>query len=316
MGHVQEVLELLPEPRADEIMLRQDAIAAGYTDRDLAKLVRGGHLAKPRRGAYVDGQLWRSLTPEGQHRLLSRSVLRQASTRLVLSHGSALPEFDGPRWGLPRDVVDVTRRDRRAGRYEAGVRQHQGLLLAGDVECRGGVDVTSGTRTAIDITTTATVEQALVAVNHLLHAGHTSMQLIRERYRPMVHHPNTLHTDLVLRLADPRIESVAESRAFYLMWRGSIPAPQPQFEIRNGSVLVAALDFAWPQRKAWLEVDGEAKYVKLRREGESVTDVVLREKRREDLIREWTGWRCVRITWADLSHPHETVRRILRTLAR
>ena len=44
-------------------------------------------------------------------------------------------------------------------------------------------------------------------------------------------------------------------------------------------------------------------------------DAVLREKRREDEIRELTGWRVIRLTWADLQHPERTIRR-LRSLLR
>ncbi len=36
-------------------------------------------------------------------------------------------------------------------------------------------------------------------------------------------------------------------------------------------------------------------------------DVVIREKRREELICRRTGWRCLRLTWADLENPRRTV---------
>lgn len=60
------------------------------------------------------------------------------------------------------------------------------------------------------------------------------------------------------------------------------------------------------------------KYEEHRHEGESVVDCVLREKRRESLICELTGWRCIRIVWADLYKPAETaarIRRLFRTNA-
>jgi very-short-patch-repair endonuclease len=78
--------------------------------------------------------------------------------------------------------------------------------------------------------------------------------------------------------------------------------------------LVARLDFAWPELKVWLEFDGREKYVKFLNEGESVVDVVLREKKRESDIAELTGWRCIRITWADLERPTATVARIIAML--
>ena len=60
----------------------------------------------------------------------------------------------------------------------------------------------------------------------------------------------------------------------------------------------------------FLEFDGRIKYQRLRREGESIEDVILREKRREELICAKTGWVCIRITWEDLARPTTTSRRI------
>jgi hypothetical protein len=66
------------------------------------------------------------------------------------------------------------------------------------------------------------------------------------------------------------------------------------------------VDYAWPELGVFLEFDGRIKYQELLKEGESVTDVVLREKKREELICRLTGWRCIRITWADLYQPERT----------
>lgn len=234
----------------------------------------------------------------------------------MLSHNSALPEFAAPLWQVPDDVVHVTRLDQRAGRSEAGVRQHQGVLLPEDVTVRRGVAVTSATRTAIDVTTSLEVEAALVCVNYLLHQGHTSIDAIRERYASMRHHPFTLRSELVFRLADPRLESVGESRTWHACWRFGVPMPVPQYEVVVNGRVIARLDFAWPEHGVWIEFDGKEKYIKLLRQGETTGDAVLREKRREDRIREITGWRCIRVTWADLASPERLTRRLKASLSR
>ena len=64
----------------------------------------------------------------------------------------------------------------------------------------------------------------------------------------------------------------------------------------------------------FLEFDGREKYVRFRREGETLDQFLLREKRREERICQLTGWVCIRITWADLERPVETARRIRRLL--
>ena len=70
------------------------------------------------------------------------------------------------------------------------------------------------------------------------------------------------------------------------------------------------VDFAWPELGLFLEFDGKIKYQKLLKEGESPSDVVIREKRREELVCRLTGWRCIRIVWADLYRPERTAANI------
>ncbi len=302
-------------PLDGPVWLRSELNEAGHSDRDIARLVRAGLLRRLRRGAYTFADGFQAADVAGRHALLARAVARQAKSRVVLSHSAAVPFHGGPMWGLPTDVVHVTRPDGRAGRVEAGVRQHQGAIRDGDVVTLHGLDISSATRTALDLTTCASTESSLVVVNDFLHRGLTTVQELRCRYAPMERDPYTLRTDLVLRLADPRPESVGETRSFWMMYRHGVPAPVPQYEVRDASGRVfARLDFAWPELKRWLEFDGREKYVVFLRPGESVVDAVLREKERESRIAEITGWRCIRITWADLERPAATVSRILAGL--
>jgi hypothetical protein len=303
------------DPRRTPVTLRGQYVADGVSDRALARLVRDGTLGRPRRGAYVAGDAWKGLDEEGRHSLRARAALLQAKVDAVLSHTTGLLEFDVPIWDLDLAEVHITRRDGRIGRQEAGVRQHRGVIEQGDVIARNGVDVMSPTRLGLEVTTIADVEHSLVVVNHLLHVGHTTPEMLAARYETMSQWPNTLITDLVLRLADPRIESVGESRFFHLCFRHRLPMPTPQYEIRDGSgKVVARLDFAWPELGVFLEFDGKVKYQRYLKEGESVTDAVLREKRREELVCRLTGWRCIRITWADLEHPERTAAMIREVL--
>lgn len=303
------------DPRRTSVTLRGEYVEQGFSDRALARLVRAGVLAKPRRGAYVAGDAWRELDARGRHSVRARATLAQARADVVLSHVTGLLEYDVPTWGLPLDEVHLTRRDGRIGRADAGVRQHRGLVEAGDVIGRNGVAVMSPTRLALEVTTMSTVEQALVVVDDLLHRGLTTQQDLASRYRAMTYWPRSLQTDLVLRLADPRIESVGEARAFYLCFSQGLPMPELQHEVRDeAGRVVARLDFAWPELGVYMEFDGKVKYERLLRDGQRASDVVIAEKEREDLVRRLTGWRCIRITWADLARPERTaamVRRIL-----
>ena len=63
-----------------------------------------------------------------------------------------------------------------------------------------------------------------------------------------------------------------------------------------------------------MEFDGKIKYAKYRRKGESLEDFLIREKAREELICQLTGWVCIRITWAQLDQPRTLAGRVRRVL--
>jgi hypothetical protein len=265
----------------------------------------------------VSGEAWQAFDQDQRYAVLCRAVYARAGTEVFLSHASALPFLGAPLWGLDLREVHATRRDARSGRREAGVRQHCALVEDIDIAISHDVRHSSGTRAALETTTIASVEAGLVVANSLLHDGHTTLADLRNRYeRTMRSWPHTLRTRLVLSLATPLLESPGESRLSYWMWHHGLPGPVAQYEVRDSTGSVCArLDFAWPDRGVWVEFDGRAKYESLGRPGESVADVVLREKAREDMVRELTGWICVRVTWADLSNPARLMQRLEQAFA-
>lgn len=303
------------DPRLLPIALRKELLAAGESDRTLARGIRTGALERPRRGAYVDGPLWRFMTDEQKYAVRCRTAYRQAATEVFLSHVASLPLLDGPTWGFALTDVHLTRLDGRAGRREAGVRQHCGKVADGDWVSAYGLKLSSPLRATLETTTVGLLESSLVVANHFLHRGDFTKAQLRERFESsMEHWPFSLRTDLVLRLSDPRIESVGESRTAHFLWKWHFPRPEPQYEVYDNGRLVALLDFAFPDLKVWIEFDGKVKYQRHLREGEDVTDAVLREKRREERIAEITGWRCLRITWADLAFPERLAARLQRLI--
>ncbi len=293
------------------VFLRREARSLGIQDRAIARAVEQAVWVRVRRGAFTFTYRWERLTLAQQYDLLSRAVVRQSQTVVALSHQSSLNQWGTPMWDASRDEVHLTRLDGKAGRREAGVCQHRGAIAPGDIVERNGLLVTSAVRAALEYTTVADLEHSLVEIDDLLHRGLVTPEQLAERYATMTHWPDTLTTDLALRLADGRSESVGETRTRYLCWRQGLPAPIPNYPIfdENG-VEVARVDLAWPELGVFLEFDGKVKYERLVKPGESVSDVVVREKLREDMIRRLTGWRCIRITWADLYAPERTAARI------
>ncbi len=294
------------------VFLRREAEHLGYSDQAIARLVKAEDWHRVRRGAYTFGDQWADLSDNERYALLCAAVHRQAKTDVVISHLSSANEWGAPLWDVDLSEVHVTRLDGKTGRREAGVDQHRGRILRGDLEVgRYGRKVMGPTRTCLELTTILDVEHAMVEIGDLLHRALTTIEALRSRYALMDRWPDTLRSDLILRLVDGRPESVGEQRTLFLCWAQHLPAPIPQYPIRDRSGrVICRVDLAWPDLGLFLEFDGRVKYERHLRDGETATDAVLREKRREQLICELTGWRCIRIVWADLYTPEKTAARI------
>lgn len=299
------------------VRLRRDLLADGLTDNQIARLVRAGILHRVRYGAYVPHERWAAASPEDRHRLLCRAILATADDSTALTHVSSVIERGIPVWGFPLDVAHTTRAmTERAGRRSRDWIPHRGALRDVDVEIVNGVHVSRAARSAVEVTTIGGVEASLVVVNRLLHAEAMTLEGFAAEVERCRYWPGSLTSDLVLRLADPRLESVGEDRFSYLAYREGLPRPEPQFEVFDSAgTLLGRVDFAWPDFGVFLEFDGKVKYERHRRDGETLDEFLMREKRRELDICQATGWTCIRITWADLSRPQLLATRIRSILA-
>ena len=303
------------DPLTLPVHLRRELIDQGWNDKAIGRLLRDGSWQRLRHGAYVETAAFRALDDAGRHLVTTRCVLKQAQTETLVSHSSGAVLRGAATWGLPLDEVDLTRVDGRRGRREAGVRQHGGLLLPEDRAVVSGIPTTSATRVALEVTTQLDVEPAVGVVSHLLHTKQTTPELLAQRHDApegsLVHWPGTRANHVVLKLADERFESIGEVRAFCVMWRHGLPLPELQYKVFYGSGrLVTILDFAWPELGVFGEFDGRVKYEKYLRPGERASDVVVREKQREDLVRSITNWRGVRMVWHELDDSARLAARI------
>lgn len=300
---------------ADGILLRRDAVARGIDDNALARMVKAGELVRMRHGAYAIADVWAQADAVTRHLMLGTAVLERYEDHVAASHTTASMIHGGPSWGLDLRSVHLTHFHGN-GRRSSGIVHHQGACGVADVTRANGHWVTSPTRTVLDVCAIAPPEVGLVQANDFLHRELTSLEEIEQMESSRKEWPHSLGTNVVLRLADPRIESVGETRTLYLCWRKGLPLPEPQWKVfRPDGRLAGRVDFAWPEYRCFAEFDGMTKYLRSRREGETIEQAVLREKQREDLIRELTGWRFIRLIWADLAHPERTAARIMRFLA-
>ena len=110
----------------------------------------------------------------------------------------------------------------------------------------------------------------------------------------------------------------ARSRFFWCCYQHRLPMPVPQYEVRDGPGVVSSRASTSLGRRSsvFIEFDGRVKYEKLLKPGQRASDVVVAEKQREEAICRVTGWRCLRITWADLADPVRLAARIREFLYR
>ncbi|MFC7359688.1 hypothetical protein [Nocardioides astragali] len=301
----------------DDIVLRGELVADGWTDRDIARAVAGGVLAKVRHGAYVDAGLVAPLDPVGWMRVRTRAVLRRAHQTAVASHQSALAEHEVPLWGLSLDETHLLRTDGRAGRREAGVVHHCSEVVDAEWIVRNGIRVTRPARAAIEVVTSESPEAGLIAVCGVLHNGLATIEEIQEAARRATHWGKSLNNRLVLARADHRLSSVLEIRMWHLLHDQRIPRPEPQVEVFDEwGNLLGIVDFLWEEPGVFMETDGRIKYERYRRPGETLEGYLLREKRRQEAICLATGWVCLRLGWSDLERPRQLARRLRTILAR
>ena len=150
----------------------------------------------------------------------------------------------------------------------------------------------------------------MVAADSSLRLGRVTPEGFADLRPRMRQHPGSRKFDLVVRLADGRAQSVGESRSRYLFWSQGLPRPELQFAVFDELGLVGYTDLALPEHHMLFEFDGRVKYGRLLEPGQDAGDVVFAEKLREDRMRRATGFAFERCTWADLSNPRATARRV------
>lgn len=296
---------------------RGNARDAGCDDKDIAAAARSGVWHRFRRGYYTLGELWTVMDPVERHRVRSAAVQHSLGSAVALSHVSACVAHGLDIWGLPLDRVHVTRLDGGAGRVEGDVVHHVGTALAGDITDVGGQPVMRPVRAAVEAVGRASSEVALAHFDSLLRAGLSDPDELMDQFNAMECWPFTRHLHLPVRMADPRSQSVGESRGkWFFFWHG-IPAPIPQFEVRDSDGnLLGTCDWGWPAQGLLGEFDGHMKYARLLRPGQDPGSVVFAEKQREDAIREATDMRMIRIVWSDYERPRLLLSRLDRMLRR
>jgi hypothetical protein len=297
-----------------DLVLRRDLVSGGYTDDELARLLRRCELSRLRRGAYVTPTA--SLGVGERHRLLVHATLRSLRRPAVVSHQSAAVLLGLPVWGFGLARVHVTRQPPASSELGRYLRTHVARLRDDEVTTIDGVLVTDPARTLLDLARTHPFEPAVTALDAALFRKRVSPDLLTARLGDIAGTSGSRAAARAVAFADGRSESVGESRSRVLLRRLGLPPSALQLRIPvSGAPSPARVDFAWEEERVVGEFDGRVKYGRLLRPGQEPGDAVFEEKRREDAIRD-QSWGVVRWTWGELNPGDVVGDRVRRALGR
>lgn len=300
----------------DELQLARESLiftcemgALGLDDTRLGRAVRRGTLVRLKQGVYLDCALWETLRSPDRHRLLATIAERVAGPGLVFSHQTAAALLGLPVLGRWPDRAHVLRDCASGGRSTTVLAVHTVGLHGVPVETADGLIVTAAPRTLIDLALTLPFLSAVVAtdaavlVDRRTHEFLTTLDDVRDlldRMSPL----RGLHRVLaVLDASTPLSESVGETLCRLIIAELGFDVPELQMEFRDEEGLIGFADFTWVSCRLIAEFDGLVKYTDEQfRHGLSESEVVVREKLREDRLRA-LGYGVVRLLWEHLRDP-------------
>ena len=294
------------------VFSRADAISSGETDQSLAQARRAGLVVRLRRGMYVDADVYAACEDSGRHLLHARAALAAQHGDVVLTGASAAALHGFALYDQDLATTHLLRLDGGAGRRAAQTSHHHQLppVTEGEIGVFDGVRAVTPARAVWEVACMSSLEGAVVTADAALHLDPVLAAALEELRPRFARVRGSRTARLALHLADDRAESAGESVTRVQFYRFGIPLPEPQFEVHDESGrLVGRADFGWDKFRHLGEFDGNVKYQKFLRPGESVTDCVIREKRREDEMRAESHGMS-RFVWASIMPS-----RVARTMA-
>jgi hypothetical protein len=280
--------------------------------RSLRRDAERGRLVALRRGAFVERPVWDEASPRERHVLRARAALAAAQNTTVLAGVSAAAV-----WGMPIGgdwPADVTLLDRwrGGGRSEPGVRKTAAGFMTAQSAVVDGLPVTTLARTALDVARARSFADAAGSLDWALWRKNPRRILATELADELsVMNPRTGIRDLrrLVTFATDLSDSFGESktRAVIRLLGFDDPLLQVPFRDEKGTM---EPDYYWPKIAQAAEFDGKVKYTRDEFTGGDPSEVVWREKLREDRLRG-LGLGVTRIVWADMMNPPRLERLLL-----
>jgi hypothetical protein len=283
------------------IFSRAQALDCGATDRSLAIAVRDGAFVRLRRGFYTPADGYAAASAAVKHVLHARAAIAGQRGRVALTGVSAAALHGFAIYDTSLDVVHLVRLDNGSTRTEAGIVHHGSRRdIEEELGVYDGILASVPARAAWEVACRSSLEGGVVTADSALHQMPELKDALDELHDDFALFPGSVKGRTVIRLADGRSDSPGESVTRVQYYRYGIPIPDLQFDVLDDQArLIGTADFYWDDFRHLGEFDGKIKYQKLPRAGESPSDCVFREKRREDAMRADSRGMS-RFVWSDV----------------
>jgi predicted transcriptional regulator of viral defense system len=277
------------------VFTSREALAVGYRVEEVRAELSTRRWARLRKGVYIAADDVPA-TDRSRHLVDCLAVLLSLAAGPVLSHASAARLHD---LIIPRSAsreVCVTAVDQwRRGR---GYRVARAMLPDDDVRPWYGFGTTSVARTLVDCAREWSLTDSVIAIDAALQTLKVDRAEVHRAVLAGSHRVGIARAARALGLSDGRAESPLETRGRLALLSAGLPRPELQVEIHDGAGLIGRVDAWYPDAAVALEFDGRVKYIDPRN-GSSPGEVLWKEKRREDRMRD-VGVRFVRVVNEDL----------------
>lgn len=284
-----------------EVLIGGTIDPTGRRGRDLIRAAGAGHLTRIAPGRFVDAAAWRQATPIERHRTRIVTVMPLLADRSIVSHASA-----AALWGLPRigefpERVTVIDPSRTTGQRRVLADKVGGAGRRIPYRLLGSLRVTMPAVTGVDIALRADRRQALAVLDGLLRAG-IQRDALHAELDSRTNPRGASRARALIDLADGRSGSAGESLARLRMHDLGCPTPVLQHTFHDARGFIGTVDFWFPDQGVIVEFDGLIKYRDpALRDGRTVEEVVIAEKRREDRLRALREVSTVvRLLWRDV----------------
>lgn len=291
---------------------RRQALALGFTDREVAAALASGSVERLKRGRFrVVVDLLDFEARRAGHLAEVETVLLDHAGGYVASHLSAAMAHGLVVPLAPLDAVHVTADTAGAcsRRSPGGVQIHHGESVRMSPTVVRGLPCTPLPRTLADCLRWHWPAIAVPLVDDALARGLCRVEDVVAELAAQRRWRGKVQARSALAVVDGRRESWLESRACVAMWRVGIELPEPQVTVLDErGRFVGRVDGLWVEDNTVLEIDGKSKYLIPDRYGVVDPDAVLaaQEARQERL--EGLGLEVARVDlpvsldeWGDLT---------------